>query len=67
MIFGDTKTEERFGGYSLTPFVRDLLVVQLCGGKGPDDFVFTSPAGGVLRSNNFRRPGVRPAASRGWV
>lgn len=35
-------------------FLRDDLAA-LMSGKGPDDLVFTSPAGDPLRSGNFRR------------
>ena len=33
-------------------------------GKGPDDLVFTSPQGGVLRNTNFRPPFFDPAAEQ---
>ncbi|MBA2531139.1 MAG: site-specific integrase, partial [Nocardioidaceae bacterium] len=35
-------------------FLRDELTVQMAG-KGPDDLVFCSPDGSVLRNGNFRR------------
>lgn len=49
-------------------FLRDGLTV-LMAGKGPDDLLFTSPAGAVLRNRNFtqrvllqasRRAGIEP-------
>ncbi len=34
-----------------------------CEGKGRDDLVPTSPSGAVLRSGNFRRRSIDPAAT----
>jgi integrase len=42
---------------SLVPAPREQIE-----GKGPDDLVFTSPSGGVLRNQNFRMRVFRPAA-----
>ncbi len=44
----------------LSPALRDELVVHLAG-RGPDDMVFTSPAGGVLLLGNFRSRVFDPA------
>jgi len=42
-------------------FLADDLAVHMAG-KGPDDLVFTSPRGAVLRNLNFRRNVFDPAA-----
>ena len=41
--------------------VRDLA--EIVEGKAPDDLVFTSPEGGLLRLSNFRRKVFDPAAT----
>jgi hypothetical protein len=42
--------------------IADELAVHLAG-KSPDDLVFTAPAGGVLRLENFRRRCFDPATA----
>lgn len=46
------------------PVPRSLVdaLAQHMTGKGPDDLVFPSPAGGVLRNSNFRHRTFDPAA-----
>lgn len=59
-VFGTPKTHQRRS----VPVARSLvdqLALQMAG-KGPDDFVFTAPEGGVLRLMNFRRRVFDPAA-----
>ena len=46
---------------SLLPSIADELAQHIAG-KGPDEFVFTAPRGGVLRNHNFRRNIFDPAA-----
>lgn len=48
------------------PFPRFLLddVTALTHGKSPDDYLFTSPNGGPLRIDNFRRRQFAPAVRR---
>lgn len=59
--FGSPKT----GVTRSVPVPRSLVdpLRDLMAGKGPDDLVFTAPAGGVLRLNNFRRRVFDRAAS----
>jgi integrase len=53
MNFGTPKSHEsRF--VSIPRFLRDDLALQVAG-KAPDDLVFTSPGGLVLRVQNWRR------------
>jgi integrase len=42
-------------------FLRDALAVQ-CVGKAPDNFVFASPHGAILRNGKLRRTYFDPAA-----
>jgi integrase len=53
IIWGTPKNHERRS----VPYPRFLSesVDQLCEGKAPDDTVFSSPNGQVLRAGNFRR------------
>jgi len=37
------------------------LLAEYCGGKRPDDFVFTAPFGVALRNRNWRRRSFNPA------
>jgi integrase len=43
-------------------FLVDDLATWIAG-KGPADFVFSAPQGGVLRIRNFRRAGFEPAVA----
>ena len=60
IIFGTPKTHQRRS----VPFPRFLTepLAALVAGKDPDDLVFTSPDGHVLRNTNFRRRVFDPAA-----
>ena len=40
------------------------VLVDACAGKGPDDYVFTSPSGGPLRLRNWRSRVFDPATRR---
>lgn len=48
------------------PLARSLLpdLVEACRGKGPDNLVFTSPTGGTLRIDNWRKRIFDPACER---
>ncbi len=59
-VFGTPKSHQ-VRSVPVPRFLRDDLMVQLAG-KGPDDFVFPSPAGAVLRVNNWRRACFNRAA-----
>jgi integrase len=61
-VFGMPKTHQ-VRSVPVPRFLRDELMVQLAG-KGPDDFVFPSPAGAVLRVNNWRRGCFNRAAEQ---
>ena len=62
LVFGDPKTHQ----CRQVPVPRFLVeaLAAACAGRGPDELVFTSPAGGVLRNNNWRRRAFNPAAIR---
>jgi integrase len=62
VIFQPPKTD-RTRTVSLPRFVADELA-PLVAGKGPDDLVFTAPAGGPLRHTRFLRFVFRPAEGR---
>jgi len=51
-VTGTPKTHQRRS----VPLARSLVepMTRQLAGKGPDDLVFTSPTGGVLRNGNFR-------------
>jgi integrase len=53
VTFGTPKTHHS-RSVPVPAFLRDRLALELAG-KGPDDFVFTAPRGGVLTVGNFRR------------
>jgi integrase len=59
---GETKTYQR-RTVVIPAFLRDLLAEHLASqvNEGPDSFVFTGPAGGLLRNSNFRRRIWQPA------
>ena len=61
VVFGDPKTHQ----HRSVPVPRGLAdqLAELIAGKGPDDLVFTSPEGQVLRLMNFRRRVFDPAAA----
>ena len=65
IIFGTPKTHQRRS----VPFPRFLTepLAALVTGRAPDDLVFTSPDGHVLRNTNFRRRVFDPAARRAGV
>ena len=52
-VFGTPKSHQR-RSVPLPRFLVEPLAVHLAGRDG-DELVFTSPGGGVLRNNNFRR------------
>jgi site-specific recombinase XerC len=58
---GETKTYQR-RTVVIPAFLRDLLAGHLATevNEAPDSFVFTGPAGGLLRNSNFRRRVWRP-------
>lgn len=60
LVAGTPKTHQTRS----VPIPRFLVeqLTPLLAGKGPDDFVFTSAAGGQLRLMNFRRRGFDQAA-----
>ena len=62
LVFGDPKTHQ----CRQVPVPRFLVeaLAAACAGRGPDELVFTSPAGGVLRNNNWRWRAFDPAAAR---
>jgi integrase len=62
LVFGTPKTHEA-RTVVVPRFVMDRLE-SLLDGKGSDELVFTSPRGGPLRANNFRRRVFTPAAER---
>lgn len=62
VVVGTTKNHQR-RSVPIPRFLADELSAQLAG-KGPDDLVFTSPSGGVLRNTNFRPRFFDPAAER---
>jgi integrase len=53
LVWGTPKSHER-RAVPLAPFLADMLAVHLQG-KRPDELVFTSPEGGVMRNRNARR------------
>jgi integrase len=53
LVFGPPKTHQH-RSVPVPRFLRDELAEHLAG-KGPDDLVFPSPRGAVLRVQNFRR------------
>nr|WP_242625020.1 tyrosine-type recombinase/integrase [Krasilnikovia cinnamomea] len=59
-VFGTPKTRQR-RSVPLPRFLVAPLPAHM-GGRGPDDLVFTSPGGEVLRTNNFRRRAFDRAA-----
>lgn len=61
IVFSDPKTHQ----HRSVPVPRGLAdqLAQQVAGKGPDEFVFTSPEGHVLRLMNFRRRVFDPAAT----
>lgn len=61
IVFSDPKTHQ----HRSVPVPRGLSdqLAELIAGKGPDDLVFTSPEGQVLRLMNFRRRVFDPAAA----
>jgi integrase len=61
LVFGSPKTHQH-RSVPVPRFLRDDLAQQLAG-KGPDDLVFPSPRGTVLRFQNFRRRCFDRAAS----
>jgi integrase len=62
LVQGTTKNHQR-RSVPIRRFLADQLAEHLVG-KKPDDLVFTSPAGGVLRNTNFRPRFFDPAAER---
>ena len=62
VVQGTTKNHQR-RSVPIPRFLADDLAQHLAG-KKPDDLVFTSPAGGVLRNTNFRPRFFDPAAQR---
>ncbi|MEU7760189.1 tyrosine-type recombinase/integrase [Micromonospora aurantiaca (nom. illeg.)] len=52
-VFGTPKTHQR-RSVPLPRFLVEPIAAQIAGRSG-DELVFTSPAGEVLRNNNFRR------------
>lgn len=62
VVFGTTKTHQR-RSVPIPRFLVDELAAELQG-KGPEDLVFTSPLGEVLRNTNFRPRFFDPAAAR---
>ncbi|WP_231929239.1 hypothetical protein [Micromonospora inositola] len=52
-VFGTPKTHQR-RSVPLPRFLVEPMATQLAG-RARDELVFTSPAGEVLRNNNFRR------------
>jgi integrase len=61
-IFSTPKTHQ-VRTVPIPRFLVDELARQVAG-KGPDDFVFTSPRGGLLRLQNFRHTVFEPAVRR---
>ncbi|MGZ6877075.1 MAG: tyrosine-type recombinase/integrase [Nocardioidaceae bacterium] len=59
LVAGTPKTHQRRS----VPVPRSLVpaLVDACEGKGPDDYVFTSPSGGPLRLRNWRSRVFDPA------
>jgi integrase len=61
LVFGEPKTNER-RSVTLPVFLRDELGAHLAGrDTGPDDFVFPSSSGGVLRHKMFYKRVFKPA------
>lgn len=60
-ILSDPKTHQH-RSVPVRQSLIDRLAVVITG-KGPDDLVFTSPEGGLLRLNNFRRRSFDQAAA----
>jgi len=60
-VFSTPKTHQS-RSVPIPRFMVDELVV-LVAGKSRDEFVFSSPRGGVLRLRNFRRVGFEPAVA----
>jgi integrase len=58
-VFGSTKNHAT-RSVAVPRSVVDSLAAQVAG-KGPDDFVFSAPRGGVLLLRNFRRQVFDPA------
>jgi integrase len=60
-VFGTPKTHQ----VRSVPVPRFLIdeIAGTTAGKGPEDLVFTSPGGGLLRLTNFRRRVFDPAAA----
>lgn len=63
MIFGSPKSHQH-RSVPVPSFLREDLAAALVG-KGPQDLVFTSPGGSVLRVQNFRRRVFDRAARQG--
>lgn len=61
LVFGTPKSHQRRS----VPLPRSLVepLAEHVAGKGPNELVFTSPTGGVLRNHNFRRRVFAPAAA----
>ena len=61
MTYGTPKTHQRRS----VPLPRSLVdaLVEHIAGKGPDDLVFTTPRGDVMRNHNFRSRVFVPAAA----
>ncbi len=61
MVFGSPKSHQH-RSVPVPKFLRDELAAVMAG-KGPGELVFTSPAGAVLRVQNFRRRSFDRATS----
>lgn len=61
-IFGLPKDHQR-RFVAMPAFLWERLETHLSG-RGPDDYVFPAPEGGVLRNSNFRRRCFNPATER---
>jgi integrase len=60
MTYGTPKTHQR-RSVAIPRTLVDALAEHVAG-RGPDDLVFTSPRGEVMRNHNFRRRVFTPAA-----
>lgn len=60
-VFGTPKTHQRRSVPIPKSLVEPLMLATA--GKGPDDYVFTSPQGGHLRLHNWRRRVFDPAVT----
>jgi integrase len=59
-VFSTPKTHQS-RSVPIPRFLADALAAHVAG-KGPSEFVFSAPHGGVLRARNFRRAAFDPAA-----